>query len=345
MKYPFLMAKSRALISNLLSRKDYENMMQLSSVDDVFSYLKNKTHYGNTLSKTNFNSVHRKDLELLLKKTICLDLENLYFYIPEKAKEFLRCVIDRYELENIKIIFGWLHSKRFPLEKEVILFPVFHKNYELSALVKNESFDAVMNFLKKTPYYIVIKAVYENYLKTKKLFILTNALDIWYYTRLFKLIKNLGKYADFLKKVFFMQCEFLDISSIYRCRFLFGLSVNETKNFLLPIKEVSDIPDIHILLNMTNEKEFFDFLTEHDSSRYSIKTRNDLFAQNIDRADERILLAYAKKTLKNLNNGFDVFSAYIYLREYEYRDLVTVIESVRYGIEPQKAVRYLINGE
>jgi len=344
MKYPFLMTKSRALMSNLLSRKDYENMMQLSSIDDLFTYLKHKTHYGKFLSKTTFNSIHRKDLELLLKKTICLDLENLYFYIPEKAKEFLRCVIDRYELENIKIIFGWLHSKRFPLEKEVILFPVFHKNYELSALVKNESFDAVMNFLKKTPYYIVIKAVYENYLKTKKLFILTNALDIWYYTRLFKLIKNLGKYADFLKKVFFMQCEFLDISSIYRCRFLFGLSVNETKNFLLPIKEISEIPDIHILLNMTNEKEFFDFLTEHDGSQYFINIKNDLFAQNIDRADERILLAYAKKTLKKLDNGFDIFSAYIYLREYEYRDLVTVIESVRYGIQPQKAVRYLING-
>ena len=82
-----------------------------------------------------------------------------------------------------------------------------------------------------------------------------------------------------------------------------------------------------------------------DSSRYSIKTRNDLFAQNIDRSDERNLLAYAKKTLKKLDNGFDIFTAYIYLREYEYRDLVTVIESVRYGIEPQKAVRYLINGE
>ena len=46
--------------------------------------------------------------------------------------------------------------------------------------------------------------------------------------------------------------------------------------------------------------------------------------------------------MMNMLNGISVMSGYLYLREYEYKDLVTLIEGKRYKIPNERIKNFLL---
>ena len=77
MRLPGLMAKVKALDSKILNENDYQNLINANSVTEIAEYLKNNTHYNKSFENVEVSELHRRDIEILLRKSILQDFYHL----------------------------------------------------------------------------------------------------------------------------------------------------------------------------------------------------------------------------------------------------------------------------
>jgi len=168
---------------------------------------------------------------------------------------------------------------------------------------------------------------------------LENTLDLWYFTELMRVLRRAGAKGavEFLKK----QADVANLMWIYRARILFGLESERVVGYLLPIGRLSR----ETLREMASVKDEEEYLKKLADLGYEVKLEGRVPSEFLlERVMVRYLVREAKKLLRNKLNGFDMLVGYLHLLEYELRNITTVIETVRYRLEPEVAKAYLIRG-
>lgn len=65
-----MIAKAHAMYGKRLKSENYHELVRLKSVGDIAAYLKNTPGYADTLANIYPESIHRGQLELLLRKSV-----------------------------------------------------------------------------------------------------------------------------------------------------------------------------------------------------------------------------------------------------------------------------------
>lgn len=342
MLIPGLTSKVKALYSKILNQSDYHNLIEASSITEIVAYLKNNTHYNEVLVGTDIANLHRRDVEILIRKSILSDFYHLYFYLPVKVQKLFKLIERRYEIENIKFIFRSLHSGHLEYISKERLFPVNHKTISEETFMAIKNFDDALNTFKNSIYSGVITSAYDNYRKTQKLQYLLNAIDFWYFSSLESEFKKNPEFSSNLRDLFFKQVDLINIQWIYRARLLFKLSTSEVLNLLLPITFKLSKSEIE---NLSTSEDLNDFIEKISLTFYGEYFKNidqNIFSYIIERLCNRILLKDAKELISETQNGLTVMSGYLFLREYEYKDLITLIEAKRYKIPNDRFNAFLL---
>ncbi|GAB6190109.1 hypothetical protein JCM30566_18520 [Marinitoga arctica] len=342
MKFPALMAKIKSLNSKILSSEDLTNLINTNTVTEIAEYLKKNTHYNKIFDGEDISQLHRRDIEILIRKSMLSDLYNIYFYLPAEGHKFFKIMEKRFEIENIKFVLRSLHSEHPEYISKEKFFPLNHSYIDEDVLSSVKSFDEAVNILKNSPYQSVIDSTYQNYLKTGKIQHLLNAFDFWYFTKMKSTLNLMPGFGRNLKKIFFIQMDLANIQWIYRAKVLFKLSTEEVLNFLMPISFNLSSEELKNMTTAENIEDFINKISICSYGKYFQNINKDIFPYVIERTCEKILLESAKKMLSHTQNGFDVMSGYLYVREYEYKDLITLIEGKRYEIPNDKIKTFLL---
>ena len=263
MRLPGLMAKVKALDSKILNENDYQNLINANSVTEIAEYLKNNTHYNKSFENVEVSELHRRDIEILLRKSILQDFYHIYFYLPVKDQKLFQLITRRFEVENIKFVLRSLHTEHPEYLQKVKLFPVTHRTIDENKLISVKTFDDLINVLRNSPYKKVIDSAYTNYQNAKRIQYLLNAFDFWYFSLLKSSFEKSKEFKNNLSILFFEQMDLINVQWIYRARVLFRLSREEVLNLLIPFSFKLSRKDIENLVNADSVENFINIILLH----------------------------------------------------------------------------------
>jgi Archaeal/vacuolar-type H+-ATPase subunit C len=340
-RYAAVNTKIRALEGKFLSDEDYLNLLSKKSVSGVAEYLKNNTIYKDMLAGVDENSMHRSKLENLLKETHINSMEKIVHYFYYNYREFYKTLFIRYEIEDLKTILRAIKAEDRNMDlRDSCIYIGRYSKINKDALLASGSLQDFIENLKGTVYYDYLHPLIKMD-EDIELFHIMMVLDLAYFGIYYKNLKLISKSdREIIQDIQGVNVDLLNIQWIYRGLKFYNLSPEEIFNYTIAYgKEFlrTDIKDL------CYSRDLNEFQNKVMNTKYSF-----LFDQENtkDAFMERRILRYQYFYLKKLRikSGMDISSVILYstLREYEVRDLITVIESIRYEMPFEEAKRFLI---
>lgn len=332
--------KIRALESRFLSNEDFANLLHKNSVTDIASYLKRETHYRKVLDDVNENEIHRGQLETLIRRDHAKQIGEVTHYLHEGYKKFFRHVFVKREIEDLKKILRSIKNGKIGmLSKD--LFPLLgcFSKINVDLLLTSKSTDDFAKNLKGTLYYKYLQPLEDN--DDRSIFMGEMVLDLAYFDIFYKNFDEIEKSdCKIVDEVQGTNVDLLNIQWIYRGLKYYSLPREILFNYTIPHGNVLSVRDIKDLCYSKDLGEFQERV---------LKTRYNFLFDNENTKDifmERRILRYQYYSINKLKRehkmNISEVIAFDILLEYEIRDIITVIESIRYDMPLDEAKRFLI---
>ena len=341
-RYAAVNTKIRSLIGQLLKNEDYSNLLSKKSVVEVAAYLKQKTHYMDILNDINENEIHRGNLELLLKKSHLNGLKKLVYYFHDDYKEFYKSLFIRYEIEDLKAMARVIKTgySDNSMSKESYMYIGKYKKINTSNLLTSKSLYDFIKNLKKTVYYEYLRPLIENN-REISLFSFEMTLDLAYFNLFYKSLKLINHEDRLLmENNQGINIDLLNLQWIYRGLKFYNLPPEELYNYTITNGIEFDKNDIKELCYSKSLNEFKNkILNTKYSFLFEQENTTDIFM-------ERRILRYQYFPLKKISteNELNIMKSIVYslFLEIEIRDIISIIENIRYGMPVEEARKFLI---
>ena len=98
LSYSGISTKIRAMQSKLISESEIQEMLQFTSVSHAAAWLKRTPEYAKAWADLDENSLHRGQIEKLLKASIFKDFSKIYQFANPEQRKFLDLYSRRYEI-------------------------------------------------------------------------------------------------------------------------------------------------------------------------------------------------------------------------------------------------------
>ena len=342
-QYPAINARIRAITGKMLKDDDYQNLLNFSTVQEVFSYLYNNTYYSEHLEDLSGLDVHRRKLELVLKKSFIKDYLTISRYLSSSSKAFFQHLFKKFEIEDLKMLLRTtLIEQDEDYLKESLLYLGVNSEIDLQMLTSLKSNKELLNIFRKTDYFDILSRFADRYEEDHNLFPVEMSLDFQYFSVLEKLGKKMGK-GDYkyIEELVGAQVDLLNIQWIYRIKKYYNLSSGEILNYIIPFhykvsrEDFKKMSQVNLPSDITN---FISYQRYRELFEKAILSNNDIF--------EKYFLSFLlKKSLKVKSLSFFNIGniiAYLFIKEYEIRDIITIVEGIRYSLSTEKIKEYLI---
>lgn len=325
-----VMAKARAIYGQRLTQKDYESLVNASSVAEITAYLKSNSYYSETLEKLPSPDIGAEHLEFLIRKSESGIFERLCRYEMAFGQDIYNYFVKKSEITQIllqmrSIISGKANSgenvkNRFYSGKTEI---------DMYALSSASSVEEILNVIDATPYKEIVEKCYRSgnneYIDYECAFI--NFFHEYEYALVKKccgkksgLLTLLSEEADleFIKKLYRMKKYF----PAYSDRILRSIiPMNLTR---LTKKEIKE------LLSIESEKQLADILKKTVYREYAGKIADAGFTEQ--QIAERRYEKY-KHLLRFSTDPNEILFCFMFLIETEAANLIHIIEGVKYKMD------------
>lgn len=341
-RYAALNTKIRVLEGRLLKKDDYRNLLNKKSVPEITAYLKNETHYNEVLHEVNENSIHRSKLENFVKDAQVKDIDKIVHFFIDDYKEFLVTILVKYEIEDLKVVLRAIKTgDTSSIDKDSLVHIGVHSNLKKDTLLQSKSISDFIRCLKDTIYYNYLKSFIDNNNETS-LFRIEMTLDLAYFDLFNKRLELVDKNdRKILEHIQGINVDLLNIQWIYRGLKFYNLSPEEVFNYTIAYGYELNRKDIK---DLCYTKDIENFIKKIMNTRYSFlfhkeNTRDVFMERRILRYQYyNVITDLTKKTDMDISQTI----GYIMLLEDEVRDIVSIIESVRYGMPTKEAEKFLI---
>ena len=203
--------------------------------------------------------------------------------------------------------------------------------------------DEVLEALDGSPYFKVIRNVLESQVKSKEslVYFVESALDRWYFMSLKRkstkfnertVMQDIGTRADLT-----------NIGWIVRAKKFYSLSPEELYNSLIPIQYRVKLDYLRMACDTKNATESIEFFSKGPYSEiFENLTDSDALPFNLTQKLRRYFYNSVKS--KRSSHDFTLAKAleYLYLMEYEFSDVILIIEAVRYSMKQEEILQHLI---
>ncbi|MDE7361840.1 MAG: V-type ATPase subunit [Oscillospiraceae bacterium] len=327
-----VIAKARAVLGRSLTAEDYTQLAAKENVPDVCAYLKQTARYGQALASVNPQTVHRGQLEAVMRRSVFDIFESFHRFDYTESKDYFRYIVMRLEIEQILTAIQCVSSGS--ADSFIAAMPMFlteHANVDLPALGTAESLIEALHILEGTPYFSSLKEPITEAVETGRLDIggCERRLYTLYYMRLLKSIEKNQKGAKKkeLKRAVLRSIDMENVVSLYRCIKFFGGSAETVKDELIPFKYRLSADAIERLVA---ESDVPKIAAELESIGYR---HGAVVPGTVELLTERISLDYLHKTMRLSQSSSVVYFALTELLEIELKNVKTIIEGVRYGLD------------
>lgn len=324
-----VIAKARSKYGKRLTSKDYKALIKCNSVANVVGYLKSHTHYSEILNKVNETEVHRGHLETLLKQKIFYDYDSLCRYEMSEGSHFSEFIIRRYEIEQLLHFLLLLSCNKS--EEYIFALPTYfdkHTEINLYRLSMCKDYDSFIDALGKSEYQEILSHFKPAENGVIDIAGAENALNIYSYKELYDAIskRKSKKEKENLKALCDSINDFCNISRVLRLKKYYSLTPQQIKSHLLPFGSIKN-SKIDDMCNAKDSDELFDIIS---TTRVGKRIKN----MEIEKEERLSLLSRYNMCKKHLYYSSDpavVLLSYMYVSEAELKNIITIIEGVRYN--------------
>lgn len=334
-------AKAKAMYGKHLKSDDYTELLRKKTVQEIAGYLKNETAFKSVLKGINEFSIHRGHLEMLIRQTFYLDFLELIRYGQSKKDHFYEYGVLMIEIKQILMSIRLLSET--DKTNQIAQLPIFANrmiSFDVEELIKVNTFDELLSVLKNTPYYLILKP-----LKPRSVLDIDYAnfeivLKAYYYKRVYEIIEQefTGKDKKDIRDLFDTQIELENITKIYRLKKYYNASPSEIKKVLNPTYKRISKNDLDEWIDTLDAQAF---LHAVNKNAYDIPTDAKEF-QYIEYQTDAIMFDLNKRLMRFSTNPNIILVSYLSLLDIEIRNIIDIIEGIRYKVENDKIAKLLI---
>ncbi|MDD4362990.1 MAG: V-type ATPase subunit [Atribacterota bacterium] len=339
--YAALNTKIRVLKKEFIKPEDYLNLLKQKSVADAFVYLKENTAYHKLLQEIIPETVSRRDIEDILKRNMVKNIDRLIHFFQDDYKKLIRSLYMKYEIEDLKILARSIfNNKKITSIEKPFTFLGKYSQANPAEIMQSNSIRDLIYSLKGSYFYDLLIPLADG--RRENLFRLEMALDMGYFAIIQnRKLKISAEDRTLLEKWEGMVADLFNIQWIYRGKKFYNLSPEELLNYTINFgdkltfqkrKEMCYTQNIGELLKITSNTSYGFLFKEETVS-------TDIFM-------ERRINRYLYHKLKELSgkSSFSIIQTieYVWLLEFEIRDIISIIESIRYELPAQEARKFLV---
>ncbi len=339
-RFAAINTKVRALESHLLKKKDYDYLLELSTLSEMIAYLKKQTDYGPYLQEVDENTVSIDMLEVIFKRAMFQRMKGMIHFFTDEYKKLLRTMFMRYEIEDLKLLVRALirhESLEIILEHLVILD--INRGLDYEKLQRVTSLEALLEALEGTPYRKLLE-YYMNEPPQKRIFYMEMNLDRYYFKTLNEHVEKLSSEdRGPLREMLGKNTDILNLQWIYRGRKFYGLSAEELLNYTLLGGYALKYKHLKTLCYASSMEEALGYIREGPYGFLVEKQDFEIFLElNMERYIYDEFMKMKKANRMNIIESM----VYVHQLEYEMRDLFTIFEAKRYGFDRAQTLQYLV---
>lgn len=327
-KYPSINAKLKGMYAKRLKNDDLQDLAKQNNLKSAVAILKNKSSSLNVLSE----DADREQIEKVLNGEIIYDIEKIVKYLDKNDTQIFNLLISKYEIRCIKKAIKLLYSKNEYDENIKIWTNTIFT--DLNGLESIKSIDEFLKIINNTKYKKILKKYFENKDTEYSIFEIENELDKMY----LKSIYNSAGNNKNLKKMIGAKIDFTNILWIYRMKKYYNFSEDKIEKSIIDINYALKKNQILLLVKAKNIEELNEILKK---TVYSNIATDDIYELECNM--KKYLHGLYIKNFKSNLLSINCIYSYLNLVELENKDIISIIEAVRYGIDKEKLLKKLIN--
>lgn len=335
-----VLSKARAMYGKKISIKNYDELLAFRNIPDITSYLKKKTLYGEVLKDINENDVHRSDLEERLKLKIFMDFETLGRYDISVGQHFCDYFISRAEIDQfmhtLLMICAGKPSKHI-LPKYDFFYD--HTKIDLNILNEAQSYDDILNSVKRTKYYDIFSKFKPKNNEKINISGLETSLYSYLYSVIFGIINKYvkGSAKKQLDSFFKLYIDLSNLVRITRMKKFYKLSSNYMMDLIIEGGTIKKDNLRKFIENPSNKQMMLDMKNTPMGRKW--------FSRNLDIIDKvprNMRYNWCKHNIRFSTSPAVVLMSYVFLEEIEILNLISIIEGVKYRLPPEEIKKTLI---
>jgi len=339
--YAAINTKIRALEKEFLKREDYLNMLKKKSVADVARYLKKNISYGKILGEIHLDTVSRRDLEDILKRNMIKNMDKLIHYFRDDYKDLIRSLYIKYEIEDLKVLARSIFNGKKPetIEKSLSFLGKYSR-VSPKKLFKSRTIRDLIYSLEGSEFFEFLIPLVDG--RRENLFRFEMALDTGYFNIIQSRRLNIsGEDRKILKKWEGMVADLYNIQWIYRGKKFYSLSPEELLNYTINFGDKLTFSDRKDMCYTKNLEELYRMTI---NSIYGFLFKEEEKSTNIymERRINRFMYYKLRALTRKLPMSIIQTIGYVWLLEFEIKDIISIIESIRYDLPSEAARKFLV---
>ncbi len=324
-------AKMSKMTSEFLTDEDYINMSRFQTVSEIIAYMKESTKLSSYFDgyEDSYEAERKLDLYRLHL------LEKLRHYYKGKHLAFVNAAISEFEIDDIKRVLRYLKTKdgKRTLRDRLIVL-----NFE-NLIDEADTIKTFVEKLKGTKYYKVLRQ-YVDDAEDVVLFYMEMNLDKLYYQQLIEIANTFSKHEkENVGKVLGVKIDLLNVTWIYRGIKYYGLMPEELLNFAIIGGKSFNFDKLKEMVYMDIEKEFVPYIL---NSPYAFLFQGESQDIYMDRRSSRFIYYTCREVFKKYFFDFSKFVAFIYILDFEVKDVRAIMEATRFNLSTGETLNYLV---
>ena len=334
-----VLAKARAMYAGHITPAEYETLISCHTLSELLSQLQRRRRYAAALSKATAQ-ITPIQAEELLRLSVYEQLATLSRYEISERNEFFRFYIVKREIAQILRCLRLLSSGRAG-EYLAELPPFFNHLTELDLirLAEAKSFSDVLQVLDGTPYRQILRP-FEPVFGEKGVYLrIEAAFHEYLHNYLFSCAKHDKANEKQMKEALSLYLDSAYMTAMYRMKKMRVGDENVYRCYLFEKYTAFTRPQLTRLAGAKDEKEFMRALRD---TTYGEALKSLDYGES-EQVMEEYVCGKFRKGLRFYTDPAAVMLCYMYLCENETRNIIRVIEGIRYGISPDK-IRGVLTG-
>jgi len=352
--------KARTRRGEILRDEDYRRLLEQRTVGDIALELK-KTSYAPILEKFSLENVRRAELEFLLSISILMEGVAFRHYMGPGDRKLLDLWMENFDIDLFKSHFRsrlgtgeWQRGATTELTDRVSDFHLTLLDQErlfasttfreMLASVKKESLrEELADALPQARDAVDASAEGSDFHRTA--FTVGMVLDRYYFDSLCAAAGALGgNEGRMMRMLVGIRVDLNNLYWIYRGRRFFGMLPEEALTLVTKARFRASF-DLLTKAAFAEPAAFSSVLKDTPYGHvFDIEEKNTALRETlVEKNMYRVLFSMVDRIFMANSPGFQNVAAYLMLKEFEVRDLVAIIEAVRYEFDRSSVEKMLVH--
>ena len=337
-------AKARAMFGERLKASDYQTLLQKKSVPEIAGYLKTSTCFSTALEGINDKAIHRGQLEALLRTDVFNRLSRLLRYSNSGSDRFIYLTVMETEISLILMCIRSFTSDeaedRIALISRMPIYVEHYMTFNIRKLAEVKNFEELQEVLKGTMFYDTVHKYSDARMEEIDYAGLEHEMNLQYYSKVLETIDKAGSKQgrQQMREIYLSAIELDNIAIIYRLKKYFQASPDSIRKLISPQTFVFSEKQIQNMIECSDADEVIRLL---QASKYKRYISSEKFSY-IEHYTNMISFNMNYHFIEFYTDPNLVLLSYMLLSECEIRNVVDIIEGVRYGISADRIKMLLI---